>query len=211
MNSIGRALGFYIKYWDDMNALLEDPDERERCLKGIPDLEKTDEMIQAVGEQAHEDAYRLLSDLRDHAFNCLPSNCKASRYSQGPTIRTQWFVEFRIEKAGEERTGLNRVAGFAIKNVSGVVKLVTFLWVLGGLEKEIELGDILAHHVVKGASSTEYQIGLGSVVLGSVDLLPAMSEELDIDKDWLVDKALEPFRRFTVKDFEKVFNLAEAS
>src|ERR1035437_2771574 len=97
MATVGRAFGFYIRYWQEMEAFYEDKAPLEPSSK-----QDISEMIRKVGDRACEQAGKLLTKCGeeiDKHFSEIRA-CRAKVTSRNSTIENDWWIDVRLEPSG---------------------------------------------------------------------------------------------------------------
>ena len=97
MAQVERALGFYIRYWEQMQALYQDGSkDSEELLKELPS--SAPEMVNVVGMRASEQAASLLKDCvrkaKAHLTACC--DCEAKIRTTDKRAKRDWFAELAL-------------------------------------------------------------------------------------------------------------------
>ena len=115
MTTVGRAFAFYVKYWNEMEALYGE-EGTEALLKSVPKRERQEmkEQIQAVGERAGEQAAALLNEcgeaICDHFEQTLA--CEMKRETRASIVKERWYVLYDLR--GRKRRAWDWDVGVAI-------------------------------------------------------------------------------------------------
>lgn len=187
MATVGRVFGFYIKYWEQMEAMYRS--ENQALLSLLPNGEEGSAMVKAVGKRADTQAARLLKDCASEMEGYFSGTglCKVRPCSLPSTIETQWYSKMQVWPRGTGKKRVNHYTGVAIDRLDGTPALLFYLWVRGGRAAEEALARKLGRTVIR-RSSELVGWGTGSVIFGSIPLSLDDHKRFEIKKEPLLEK-----------------------
>lgn len=213
MAQVERALGFYIRYWEQMQALYQDESEDSREL--LPS--GAGEMVTRVGMQASEQAASLLKDCvrKAEAYLITSCDCEAKIRTTDKRAMRDWFAELTLwPMRTRNRDQIRWTVGYGIDrfrsapsiNQSGSMpSLVLYIWVRGGVSAEEKASLIFDGRVV--GRSCDLGWNSGCIFLHEPFKID-VSEDFQIKRDSLVSWADETVRQAISKeDIQRLFEL----
>jgi hypothetical protein len=202
MDNIGRAFGFYLHYWQQMEALYRD---HKSGLPKTIENQEIKEMIKKVGERADEQARIFMNRCGQHIADCLDSKhhfCRAEPRKRRAS--TYWGVEVRLwPNNGRRSGGGRRWAGLTIEGFNGRPSSLLWLWTRGGRDAEDELARILGNRA-KYRSADLQGWDSGAVIIDEI-ALDGDNFGFDGSKVFSrIDTVLSTFNR---RVFRKIFDI----
>lgn len=202
MPTIGRALAFWIKYWDEMEALYWRDDE---SLAGDDRTEMV-ELVGTVGDQALQEVRNFLLECGRRIEATLGEQCNLRRAQREETLLRLWQVEFWI---WPKRRKLRGNRGWKIgtglwKSRTGPV-LATWLWGKGGRAAEERGIGVLGLPEVAKVSGFDP----GHLVLGQVALPVPTDQKFDIDAEPILESVASMINVLTRERVEMLFDDGE--
>jgi hypothetical protein len=174
MTTVGRAFGFYIKYWHEMQAVYED-----KTPLGVTSKADTPAMIKRVGDRASEQAAKLLEKCGieiDKYFSKTPA-CRAKVRSRFTFMKKYWEIQIRLRRTDNRKTAkLLWFTGATIDKSHDDREPALFLWMwVGGSNRqgrgqaEEDLAKLLGETRVR-ARAVELSWSKGTVAFGKIRL-----------------------------------------
>lgn len=212
MATVGRAFGFYIKYWQEMEACFVDK------LPLMPPPKKdTPEMIKKVGFRAREQAAKLLKscgvEIREHFSETL--GCQAKVRSQRDTIENFWTIEVRLgRRGGRKSRNILWTTGAFIVDSHDDPDPAIFLYVWtsgqngqGGRQAEEDLAKLFGEKRVKGRADA-IGANVGTVAFGKIPLKEKVDNKtFDIEEEDLLEEVRGLLKTFRKKDIDRLFEI----
>jgi hypothetical protein len=208
MATIGRAFGFYIKYWQEMEAFYEDeaplgPSSKEDML----------EMIEKVGDRACTQAADLLTACGNEIDKYFSETlgCQSKVRCQYRTMRNEWYNIVRLAPSRSRKSNnLFWTTGAFITDSNDDRGPAMFLYIWAGgrngqrqRQAAEELANLLAKKSVKGAD-----MALGAVAFGRISLREKVGKRtFDIEKEGIVNEVKGLLKKIHKKDVDTLFEI----
>jgi len=216
MATIGRAFGFYVKFWQEMQACYEDIPAQSVLTKSLPAESRG--MIEAVGKRAGEQAAAFLASIRHEIeahFRQL--GCQAKSRNRPTYLKTHWSVEVRLDPKGRRQTARKHwstgvsIAGDLDARGGPVVSLYFWIWAEGSNDQgsrraEDQLAGTLGAQRTKYRGSTDGDTG--SVVYGELPLTGRLNKrDFGIGKEELIESARGVLKTINKRDIRRFFEI----
>jgi hypothetical protein len=206
MTNAGRAFGFYIKYWHEMEYALYRSDERKEHRKEL--TEETCKMIDEVGRRADDQAAELIKRCCtqiEERFGEL--SCHVKRVNQRDATRSKygWWAELWLwPKPG--RNHWRWQVGISVEeDRKGSPAIFLYLWMQGRRKAEEKLVKVFGERI-KYRSGDFDDWNPGSVFIG--DAIPLRADNHDgfkVDADKLLNELQERLKLITKRDVRRLF------
>jgi hypothetical protein len=212
MKELGRSLVFHLKYWDEMNALYWEEDDK--FIGNLKDPDKILEMVQAIGDNACEQAASFLQICADNLMKYISLFCNARIKSQRRSVEINWDLEIDLwPKRRKKPNSTYCQMGFTILDpeecpADWYPSVLPWMWVRGGNPNEEKLIQILGEKAKSGSRDFNWQGG--TVVLDRIRLLPQGLEGFEVDAYPFIDQCVKAFRLITEKDVNRIFEIANS-
>lgn len=204
MALLGKCLVFYLKYPIEMQRLYEQGEEPE----GIDDLERTMEMVRAVGDAASRQAASFLEECGQIIHEHFGSFARCQIISKNRAMEKNWSVSCGVWLRGKFKPKPGKwklMAGVDISTKErGLV--VPWLWLQGRSAGEEQLLKILGAHRVKGRSE-ELGWDAGTVALAKIPVLAEDMPGFDVDREPLLSNIKEAIRSISPTDLQVLLTL----
>lgn len=204
MTNVGRAFGFYVKYWQQMEALYYNANKREReaLLKQLSGKEK---MIEDVGRQAGEQAAELMKKCSSDITSHFEQFCNIRFTTRLSTMEKDWEIGARLwPKGGRDTTTYRCMTGIEWEYRNRCPTMLFYLWSRGGMSAESELAKIFGKRVVYRSNELDDWSG-GSVILGAIPITLDDRKNFDVDRDRIVAEVRKILKKIRKKDIQKMF------
>jgi hypothetical protein len=211
MKSIGRAFGFYIKYWQQMEALYSsESKDKEALLKELHEEERG--KIKRAGDCASKQAGKLLKECGEKIKNHFEKQGVCTKItSQDRSIEKYWEIPVRLwPKQGRRSTALRLKtgveAGVSFEYIKQTPVLLVYLWTRGGKEVERKLTKMLG-------GTVNYRLGdlgwyAGSVTVGEeIPLVIDKGGNFEIDGGILLEEVGRRLEKIGKKELKKLFEI----
>jgi hypothetical protein len=203
MTNVGRAFGFYIKHWQQMEALYgSEESERKPLLQKLSEERRN--MIEAIGVRADEQAAELMKEIGKELRRFFGKDCRTEVRVRRGIYRKAWLVDLRLWLKGKPRPRRSRwIAGAYIESNEQYKSPVVFLyfWVRGGEGGEEKLGRFL------GKLRDKYRWGEGSVAFDVIPIRFENNHKFYIEKEALIKKTTGALKKIRKKDIERLFSI----
>jgi hypothetical protein len=204
MEPVGKAFGFYIKYWQQMEALYGN-ESKEGLLNTLP--EEMRRMIEQVRKRANEQAAVLLKEFGAEIENHFEKlgNARAKIRSRSGTIEADWEIDVRLwPKRSRRSSSVRWEAGLLCEYHNQTPILLLFVWARGGREAEGKLARMLGKRVAY--RSSDFGWYAGTVCVGE-EIPLKVDNDFQIDRDSLVERVRERLVKIGKRDVERLFEI----
>jgi hypothetical protein len=212
MATIGRAFGFYLKYWQEMQAHYED-----KTPLGPSSKKDTEEMIRKVGERACEQAAEFLTKcgavIEEYFSDTV--ECQARVRSRPTYIKKYWEIDVRLGRRGSRKTAtLLWTTGASIDKSHNDTDpaLFLYIWVRGSrgqgsAQVEEDLDKLLGEQRIK-YQAAELGWYKGTAIFGKIPLSKRVNAKtFEIDEEKLLDEVSDFLKTIGKKDAVKLFEI----
>lgn len=212
MATIGRAFGFYVKYWQEMEAFYEG-----KASLGPSSTQDTSEMITKVGDCACEQAAKLLTkcgeEIVKHFSEIL--GCRAKITSRNSTRKNDWWIDVSLDPLGSGNTPKGCWStGAIIGESSDDPDPAVILYIYasgrngqGARQAEEDLAKLLGKERIRGRSAVT-GCYVGTVWFGRVPLSERVSDKtFDIDEEELIKKVKGLLGTIRSEDVDELFKI----
>lgn len=198
MATLGKCLIFYLKYPVEMKRLYEQEEEPE----GIEEMEKTLEMVRAVGDASGRQAADFLTECGECIQEHFGTIARCQIVSKRSSLEKRWSVSCGVWLKGKFKPKLNKwrvMAGVDIIRKEGGL-VAPWLWLQGKSGGEEQLVNVLKERVK--ARSEDMGWDAGTVGLAKIPLIAAGQAGFDVEKDPLIKQVRDVFRAVTPMDLQ---------
>jgi hypothetical protein len=180
MKTVGRAFGFYIKHWQEMEALYgnAEPKEKQALLERLTPERRN--MIMAVGERADEQAAALMKECANLMERHFGNLCKV-RVRGRRGNKNEWFVELRLWPDGREPKKIRLTIGISVERHGKSPALYVWLWIRGGREAEELLAGVVGKRMVKYRSRQLVDWEEGAIVIDEEPIKVREDFEVEVE------------------------------
>lgn len=216
MASVGRAFGFYIKYWQEMQACYEDG--AKLAVSGAISKKDTQEKIKKVGDCAGKQAAALLTDCGTEICKHFNENlgCRTRVFSRQATKEKNWQIGVKLDRgAGRKSKMVRWQIGVWIAERRDGIEPTLFLWIWargqngkGERQAEEEIADIFGDDRAKCRSKNMGGAwGPGIVAFGEVSLKDKVGNDFDIKREDILKEVKSSLSNVGKRDVERLFQI----
>jgi hypothetical protein len=205
MNVLGKSMAFYLRYFQEMEALYIDKDfsllEEREDQTGVKD------MITKVGDLACEQAREFLIEASERVIQLFEETFNASVSSRKSDVESSWRIDIWYWPKGKrlkESTKKWQLV-ISLSDYEGAPSVICYLWIKGGLAMEKGLLAILGKKVV--ASSKKISANYGNVVIGVVPVPIGEGQDFEIEKESLLEETVRCFSKLSKEEIGEILSL----
>jgi hypothetical protein len=215
MKTVGRAFGFYIEYWQQMQALYEDDDKdsKQALESTLPEDVREDTLrrVKLVGDRACKQAAALLKKcggLIEGHFKKF-GNAHTKITSRPSSIGAYWGIKLRLwpKRPGWRSKKTHWETGVWFECLHQKPVLVLYLWMRGGREAEQRLAKVFGKNRVK-YRSCDFDWYAGSIFIGNeIPFNVSHDDKFEIGEEIILNEVRSRLKKIAKRDVQKVFAL----
>ena len=200
MDSIGKALTFYLKYFQEMEALYVD--KNRELINGINNGDRILQLVEKIGKLADKQAADFLLNAAEGITKIVNSACSTKIVRRRSSHEDNWRIDTWFWPKNRKFGKKNKTRQFCIgfDELAGKPILYTSIWVKGGLSEEERIADILGE--VVQFKSKDLKWNPGNLLLGI--------NEIHIngkapDKQKLIEDVMEHIAKIPRSIYRQIF------